>query len=83
MDDKKIVYQIIFDCWEMCKKYLFVTLDDFLWNAWHDEMEEKSIQYKRYGEATWHLYRDIISAIVQYKQRKDKDKNYGSEKYQV
>lgn len=73
MDEKKIVYQIISDCWDMAKRYCFIPLNDFLWERWHDEMEEKSRNYRKYDDTTWHLYRDIIGAIQQYKQRRQEE----------
>lgn len=73
MDEKKIVYQIILDCWDMAKRYLFIPLDDFLWQMWCQEIEEKSNQYKGTSNALWHLYRDIIMAIQHYKQTKEKE----------
>lgn len=71
-EEKKIVYQIFMDCWDMAKRYLFIPLDDFLWERWHDELEEKSQKYRQYDDATWHLYRDIATAIQVYKQRQDR-----------
>ena len=73
MDEKKVVYQIILDCWDMAKRYCFITLDDFKWEMWCREIEEKSQEYKRHSDALWRLYRDIITAIQHYKERKDKE----------
>lgn len=73
MEEKQIVYKIILDCWDMAKRYCFITLDDFKWEMWCKEIREKENEYKKHSNALWHLYSEIITAIQHYKERVDKE----------
>lgn len=73
MDEKKIIYKIILGCWELCKKYLFVTLDDEGWEKFIEEANTFSNEFKNQDEKIWELYRDIVGAIISYKEKRDKN----------
>lgn len=72
MTEKEIVYHIFLDLWDISKRYLFIPLDDFLWERLVEELEEKSQKYKQYGDATWNLYRGIAAGITLYKESREK-----------
>lgn len=72
MEDKKTFYEIISDCWDMAKRYCFIPLDGFLWEMWINETKEKSDKYKGTSDELWQLYREIIQAIIHYKESKDR-----------
>ena len=75
MEEKKSVYQVFLDCWDVSKRYLFISLDDFLWERLVEELEEKSQKYKGINDNIWRLYRDIALAIQNYKERRDKKRD--------
>ena len=56
MTEKEIIYRIFLDLWDISKRYLFIPLDDFLWERLLEELEAKSQEYKQYGDVVWKLY---------------------------
>ena len=73
MEEKKIVYQIIIDIWDMAKRYIFSPMGDEEWSAMSDEANIRSNRYRECNELIWHLYRDIYTAIEHYAQEKHKN----------
>lgn len=68
MTEKEIIYRIFLDLWDISKRYLFISLDDFLWERLLEELEVKSQEYKRYGDVVWKLYRAFAAALITYKE---------------
>ena len=73
MDEKKLVYQIILDIWNMSKKYIFSEMCDKEWEEMIHEANLKCDVYKEFGEPAQKLYRDMFLAIETYKESKDKE----------
>lgn len=72
MTEKEVVYHIFLDLWDISKRYLFIPLDDFLWERLIEEIETKSQEYRQHGDAIWHLYRGIAYEIQKYKEQTQK-----------
>lgn len=72
MEEKKVVYQIILDCWEIAKKYLFIKLNDDTWNDFIQLGHSTSEKYKNCDKPTQKLFSSIFTAFVVYKETKDK-----------
>ncbi len=68
MTEKEIIYHIFLDLWDISKRYLFIPLDDFLWERLIEELEAKSQEYKQYGDMVWKLYRALAAALTTYKE---------------
>jgi hypothetical protein len=47
MDEKKILYEMILDLWNLMKKYVFQPLDDNGWNKLIYEANKLSNKYKK------------------------------------
>lgn len=72
-EEKKIVYQIILDIWDLAKKFVFQPLDDNAWNRFIYEANKVSNKYKKHDEKTQRLFSDIYFAIEKYKTAMDKE----------
>ena len=68
MTEKEIIYRIFLNLWDISKRYLFIPLDDFLWERLLEELEAKSQEYKQYGDVVWKLYRAFAAALTTYKE---------------
>jgi len=64
----EVIRDIMNDIFDLQKRYMYCWLDDFRWEYFLSEIEEKSQKYKKYGDGLWKLYRNMASAIVSYKQ---------------
>lgn len=73
MEEKKIIYQIILDIWELTKKYVFQPLDDDGWEAFCNEAGIVSNKYRDCDKNIWMLFSDIIHAVEKYKAARDKE----------
>lgn len=73
MEEKKIIYQIILDIWELTKKYVFKPLDDDGWEQFCNEAGVVSNNYRKCSKDVGMLFSDIFTAITKYKAAKDKN----------
>lgn len=73
MEEKKIIYQIILDIWELTKKYVFQPLDDDGWEQFCNEAGVVSNKYRDCGKHIGILFSDIFTAVTKYKAAKDKE----------
>jgi hypothetical protein len=73
VDEKRIIYDLIADIWDLTKKYVFQTLDDNGWNKLIYEANKLSNKYKQTDEKTRMLFCDIYFAIEKYKVKRDKE----------
>ena len=69
MDEKKIIYLMITDLWNATKNYCFAELDDAGWEHFDRELNELRSKYKEHGENIDRLCRDMIQALIGYKER--------------
>lgn len=75
MEEKKIIYQMILDIWELTKKYVFIPLDEDGWEQFIKEGGAVSRKYRPYNSELVHLFNNIFNAIADYKSAKDKEAN--------
>lgn len=73
MDEKKILYEMILDLWNLMKKYVLHPLDDNGWNKLIYEANKLSNKYRKMDEKTRRLFSDIYFAIERYKVERDKE----------
>ena len=66
MDDKKLVYELITDCWGVAKKYGFEKMSDDDWMNLIDETHILEKKWKNISTIYYYLYRKIISALLDY-----------------
>ena len=71
MEEKKIVYQIIIDIWNLAKEFDFKKLTDAEWEEFTSKAQELRDKYKNHGESIDLLFRDMFSALQDYYQRKN------------
>lgn len=75
MEEKKIIYQIILDIWDLTKKYVFQPLNDDGWEQLSNEANVISNKYREYGDSIRLLFSDLYFAVEKYKAARDKEKN--------
>lgn len=73
MEEKKIIYQIFIDCWNLAKKYFGEHLSDEQWELFLKEGDELWHRYEKYDKNVHQLYRTIFQAIVHYQESKEKE----------
>lgn len=72
MDDKKIIYEIIKDIWDLTKSYILEEMSDDDWEALIDKANSKYEKYQKEDEKIKMLYREMFMAIQNYGERKCK-----------
>ena len=73
MNDKEIIESLFDELRYLQLRYLYIPLDDFLWEHFIREADELRDKYKVHGENMDRLCRDMIVALTSYKERKDKN----------
>lgn len=63
-NEKKIVYEIVLDCWGVVKNRGFVPMDDGAWQELIRETEALSQKWQAKGTRHWMLYRKIMNALL-------------------
>ena len=64
-EQKKMVYEIIIDCWNVTKKHGFTRMDDKAWEDFIAETENGSQKWKGRGAVAWMLYRKIMNGLIE------------------
>jgi hypothetical protein len=72
MTEQEAIYDVIKDINDLRKRYIGVWLDDFLWERFLEEQETLSDKYKNYGQDIWLLFRKMVTALNEYKERQQK-----------
>lgn len=75
MDEKEILEAFNKDLHYLQLRYLYIPLNDYLWEHFLREQNEIREKYKVYGEAMDQFIRDILSAVSAYKEKKDGSQN--------
>lgn len=66
MDDKKMIFDLITDSWGIIKKYGFEKMSDDDWMKLIDETHNIEKKWKDVSVVHYHLYRRIITALIDY-----------------
>lgn len=72
MEEKKLVYSVIVDCWSLFKDRINNNLSDAEWERLVNEANARSEHYRNNDVLVWNLFRDIYTALERYKQERDK-----------
>lgn len=67
--EKEKASKVFNTVWDMTKRYAFIPLDDFRWERFVEEMEQKSQEFKQEDENMWILYRGLMDAVRNYKEK--------------
>lgn len=70
MDEKKIIYEIIKDIWELMKNNVFEEITEEKWDVLIEQAQEKSNKYKECDEPTKKFFTESFLAIQNYGERK-------------
>lgn len=73
MDEKEVVKKLFADIYNLHTRYLYVWMDDFLWERLIDEQRELSIKYEQYGNGIHDLCCRMILSLVEYKSSQQKE----------
>ena len=66
MDEKKIVYQIVLDVWNLTKEYGFKPLSEEQWNEMIEKGDKLREKYKQQGEIFQRLFTQMFFAAQEY-----------------
>lgn len=80
MNDKEIIESLFDELRYLQLRYLYIPLDDYLWEHFIRETGELREKYKGHGENMDRLCRDMILALTSYKERKDKNEQAAGKK---
>lgn len=72
MEDKDIIKEFFKDIYNIQMRYMYIPLDEYLWEHLTREMDELRDKYKVHGDNIDRLCRDMIQALLAYKERRDK-----------
>lgn len=67
--EKEKASKVFNTVWDITKRYAFIPLNDFLWERFVEEMEQKSQEFKQEDESMWILYRGLMDAVRNYKEK--------------
>ncbi len=73
MDEKEVIKKLFADIYNLHTRYLYVWMDDFLWERLTEEQKELSTKYEQYGENINNLCRAMMLSLVEYKERQQKE----------
>lgn len=73
ISEYEVIRDIFNDIFDMQKRYMYCYLDDYRWEYFLQETEDKSAKYKEYGADIWKLYRSMVMAIITYKEQQQKE----------
>lgn len=74
MEEKKLIYQVVVDCWNIAKQFLFEPINDSKWDDFIEQGNRKSQEYKEEDEATKKLFCSIFNDFVIYKETKERER---------
>ncbi len=73
MDEKEVVKKLFADIYNLHTRYLYVWMDDFLWERLTEEQKELSTKYEQYGNGIHDLCCRMILSLVEYKSSQQKE----------
>ena len=66
MDEKKIIYEMVLDIWNLAKKYEFQKLTDEQWEDFINSGEELRTKFMKHGKNIDLLCRGFFLALQNY-----------------
>lgn len=72
MEEKKIVYQIIIDLWNLAKEFNFEKLSETEWEIFTEKGMKLRKKFLTYGTDIDLLFRGIFNTLQEYYERKNK-----------
>lgn len=72
MEEKKIVYQIVIDLWNLAKEFNFQRLSDKEWELLVEKGMKLREKFMSYGKDIDLLFRGMFNAVQEYYERKSK-----------
>lgn len=73
MDEKTILEEFNKDLHDLQKRYLWIPLNDYLWEHFLRELTEINNKYKKYGGKVDRFVRSILVAMIEFKKGKGND----------
>lgn len=70
MEEKKIVYQIVIDLWNLAKEFNFKKLSDSELDLLAEKGMELREKFVKYGKDIDLLFRGMFNAVQEYYERK-------------
>lgn len=74
MEEKKIVYQIVIDLWNLAKEFNFQRLSDKEWELLVEKGMKLREKFVQYGTDIDLFYREMYRALENYYERKKQEK---------
>ena len=78
MEEKKIIYQIVLDVWNLAKEYGFNTLSEKEWNEMTQQGAVLREKYRQQGESFMGLFTGMFFAMQEYYGTKSGEKPNGN-----
>lgn len=72
MKESEIIKELFKDIYNLQIRYMFIWLDDFLWERFIEEKDQLSDKYKQYGDDIWRLCRGMLTSLEEYKEKQQK-----------
>ena len=73
MDERTILEEFNKDLYDLQKRYLYIPLNDYLWEHFIREQGEIRNKYKQYGGKIDRFVRTILFGLTQFKEGKGAD----------
>jgi hypothetical protein len=81
--DREIIKNLFKDIYNLQIRYLYIPLDDYLWEWFVKQSEEIRDKYKTYGPEIDNLCRDMIVALMSYKEKKNGNKKKTDQRNEI
>ena len=82
MDEKTIIEAFNKDLQDLQMRYLYIPLNDYLWEHFIREQTEIRDKYKQYGGKVDRFVRSILVAMTEFKEGKGADNDNKNQKDQ-
>lgn len=65
-EEKKLMYELIIDCWSLIKTDGFSEMSDEQWEKLIDQAHEIEVKWKNRGINYYHLYRRMVNPLIDH-----------------
>lgn len=73
MDERTILEEFNKDLYDLQKRYLYIPLNDYLWEHFLREQTEIRDKYKQYGGKIDKFVRSVLVSLAEFKEGKGAD----------